>query len=140
MFIILALFAAFFVLTGNTNEKVRTYPYIVCGLGFILTAYKLGTTIYKEKKGISLDDSTPLTKEQFLSVIITLGAAFAYAFLASKIGYFTMTFVFVAAYSYWHTRTQKKWLYIVVALCINIVVYVAFKTFLHVPLPAGLLI
>lgn len=137
---ILALFAAFFILNGGHNEKVRMYPYFVCGIGFVLTAVQLGITVYKEKKEIALDVSAVLTKEQFRSVVITVAAAFAYIFLASIIGYFTMTFVFVAAYSYWHTDKQQKWLYIAVALGVDIVVFIAFKMFLSIPLPAGLLI
>ena len=51
-----------------------------------------------------------------------------------------MTFVFVAGFSFWHTKMQKKWMYIAVALGVDIVVYLAFKMFLNIPLPAGLLI
>lgn len=137
---ILALFTAFIVFTGQANEKIRMYPYFVCCIGFLLTAFKLGATVYKEKHGIAMEVSAPLNKEQLLSVVITLAAAFAYAILARIIGYFTMTFVFVAGYSFWHTKTQKRWLYLAVALGMDIVIYFAFKVFLSIPLPAGLLI
>jgi len=140
LLVIMAAFAAFIVLTSGANEKIRNYPYIVCGVGFVFTAVQLGTTIYREKKELAISVPAPLTKEQSLSVIITLGVSFAYIFLASIIGYFTMTFVFVAGYSFWHTKMQKKWMYIAVALGVDIVVYLAFKMFLNIPLPAGLLI
>lgn len=137
---ILSLFTVFFVLTSQANEKIRMYPYFVCCIGFLLTAFKLGTTVYKEKHGIDVEVSAPLNKEQMFSVIITLVAAFAYAILARIVGYFTMTFVFVGGYSFWHTKTQKWWTYPAVALGMDIVIYVAFKVFLSIPLPSGWLI
>lgn len=140
LLLILAGFAAFFVMNGSHHENVRMYPYVVCVVGFTLTAVQLGITVYKEKKEIPIDVAASLTKEQFMSVAVTLVASFAYIFLASIVGYFTMTFIFVALYSYWHTRTQKKWWYIAVSLGVCAVVYAAFKVFLKIPLPSGMLI
>lgn len=140
LLLILVGFAAFFVMNGSHQENVQMYPYVVCVLGFTLTAVQLGVTVYKEKKEIPIDVTASLTKEQFMSVVVTLVSAFAYIYLASIIGYFTMTFIFVAGYSYWHTRSQKKWWYIAVAVGVCVVVYVAFKVFLKIPLPSGMLI
>ena len=50
-----------------------------------------------------------------------------------------MTFLYVAGFSYYQSREQKKYLYPVVALGMCVVIYFAFKMFLHIPLPAGLL-
>ena len=136
---LMAIFAAFFVMTGGVSEKCQTYPYFVCSLGFLLCALNLGRAVYKEKKGIPIDTSAPLTTEQFISIIITLAVSSLYIFLASRVGYFIMTFLYVAGFSYYQSREQKKYLYPAVALGMCVVIYFAFKMFLHIPLPAGLL-
>ena len=140
LFIILAGFAAFFAINSGHNEKVRMYPYIVCTIGFILTAVQLGVTFYKEKKGIDIDVSAALTREQFTSIAVTLVSSVVYVILINIIGYFTSTFLFIAGYCFWHTNTQKKWWYIAVALGIDVVIFFAFKMFLNIPLPKGFLI
>lgn len=137
---ILAIFAAFMVMTGGVNEKCQTYPYFVCGIGIFLTALNLGLVIYKEKKAIPIDVSVSLNRDQFFSIVIALIVSFVYIFLVQYVGYFTMTFLFVAGFSYWHSRDQKKWMYFAVAAGVDVVVYIAFKIFLRVPLPTGFLI
>ncbi len=134
-----AIFVFFAILTMQINEKIRTYPYFVCGLGVFLCALNLGRALVKQKKGEDIDAASPLSKEQLLAMLITLVAAAVYIFLASKVGYFIMTFIYVAAFSFYQNPKQKKWLYPVVALCMCIVIYLAFKVFLHVPLPQGML-
>ena len=136
---LMAIFVFFLILTGSINEKIRSWPYFVCGLGIFFCALNLGRALVKQKRGEDIDASSPLDKEQFIAILVTLLAAALYIFLASKIGYFIMTFVYVAGFSFYQNRTQKKWLYPVVALCMCGVIYLAFKVFLHVPLPKGLL-
>ena len=137
---ILAVFAAFMFMTGGVNEKCQTYPYFVCGIGIFLTALNLGLVVYKEKKAIPIDVSVSLNRDQFFSIVIALIVSFVYIFLVQYVGYFTMTFLFVAGFSYWHSKDQKKWMYFAVAAGVDIVVYIAFKIFLRVPLPTGFLI
>lgn len=134
-----AIFVFFAILTTQINEKIRTYPYFVCCLGIFLCALNLGRALVKQKKGEDIDAASPLTGEQLIAMLITLAASALYIFLASKIGYFIMTFIYVAGFSFYQNRTQKKWMYPVVALCMCIVIYLAFKVFLHVPLPQGML-
>ena len=134
-----AIFVFFLILTTQINEKIRAYPYFVCGLGIFLCALNLGRALIKQKPGEDINAPAPLTKEQLLAMLITLAAAALYIFLASKIGYFIMTFVYVAGFSFYQNPKQKKWLYPVVALCMCVVIYLAFKVFLHVPLPQGML-
>ena len=136
---LMAVFVFFLILTGSINEKIRAWPYFVCGLGIFFCALNLGRALVCQKQGKEVNTSDPLTKEQLMAILVTLAAAALYIFLASKIGYFIMTFVYVAGFSFYQNRTQKKWLYPVVALCMCVVIYLAFKVFLHVPLPKGLL-
>jgi len=138
--VLLIFFAFFFLVTKTVNEQARSYPYIVCSLGLILTSVQIGITLYKEKMGKELDAEAPLTKTQFKYLAVALGSSVLYVFLASIIGFFTTTFIYVVAFCYWHTPTQKKWLYPVVALGMDAVIYVAFKILLSIPLPTGLLI
>lgn len=137
---LLVFFVFFFLATGTVNEQARTYPYIVCTLGIVLIIIQLGITLYKEQKGKALDAEAPLTKTQLWYLAVGLGSSVLYVFMASIIGFFTTTFVYVVLFCYWHTPTQKKWFYPVAALGMDIVIYIAFKVLLSIPLPSGLLI
>lgn len=137
---LLAFFTFFLLATKTVNEQARLYPYIVCSLGIILTIIQIGITIAKEKAGKELDAEAPMTKKQLFYLAVALGSSVAYVFMASWLGFFTTTFLYVVLFSYWHTPTQKKWMYPVVALGMDAVIYVAFKILLSIPLPSGLLI
>lgn len=137
---LLAFFTFFLLATKTVNEQARLYPYIVCSLGIILTIIQIGITIAKEKAGKELDAEAPMTKKQLFYLAVALGSSVVYVFMASWLGFFTTTFLYVVLFSYWHTPTQKKWMYPVVALGMDAVIYVAFKILLSIPLPSGLLI
>ena len=134
-----AIFVFFMIMTTQINAKIRDWPYFVCGLGIFLCALNLARALVSMKKGKAIDAAAPLDKQQIIAMAVTLGAAALYIFLASKIGYFIMTFVYVVAFSFWQNPKQKKWLYPVVGLAMCLVIFVAFKIFLKVPLPQGLL-
>ena len=136
---LMAIFVFFLIMTGSINEKIRDWPYFVCGLGIFLCALNLARALVSLKKGKEINAADPLSKEQLLAMAVTLGAAALYIFLASKIGYFIMTFIYVVGFSFYQNPKQKKWLYPVVGLCMCAVIYLAFKVFLKVPLPQGLL-
>ena len=140
LLVLLAIFAAFFFLIFQHDPRVRMYPAIVCGVGFFFTVVQLCRTVAKEKKNDTTGISGSLTKPQLISVAVTLGASILYVVLIPILGYFVSTFLFVVLYSFWHTNTQKKWMYPVVGLGLCVVIYVAFKLFLNIPLPKGFLI
>ena len=137
--LIIAIFVAFFVMTGNVNAKCQMYPYVISSIGFILSSLNLGIVLYKEKAGIPINVSASMTPAQMMSIAITLVASFAYIYLAQYVGYFVMTFIFITGFSYWHSKNQKIWMYPTVAGVMCAVIYVAFKVFLKVPLPSGFL-
>jgi hypothetical protein len=137
---LLVFFTFFFLATKTVNEQARLYPYIVCSLGILLTIVQLGITVAKEKAGKELDAEAPMTKRQLYHLAVALGSSVVYVLLASWLGFFTTTFVYVVLFCYWHTPTQKKWMYPAVALGMDAVIYVGFKILLSIPLPSGLLI
>ena len=134
-----AIFVFFMIMTTTVNEKIRDWPYFVCGLGIFLCALNLARALVAQKKGKEIDAADPLSKDKVIAMAVTLAAAALYIFLASRIGYFIMTFVYVVAFSFWQNPKQKKWLYPVVGLGMCLVIYLAFKVFLKVPLPQGIL-
>jgi len=136
---IFAIFAFFFILTTQLNEKIQAWPYFVTVLGMFLCALNLGVVVYKEKKGMSINAPAPLTGEELKIIAITLAVALVYIFAAEKIGYFVMTFLYVAGFAYYQNRKYKIWLYPLVAFCMCAAIYVGFKIFLTIPLPTGLL-
>lgn len=136
---IFVIFAFFFILTTQLNEKIQAWPYFVTVLGMALCALNLGVVVYKEKKGISINAPAPLTFEELKVILIALAISLLYIFTAQKIGYFVMTFVYVAGFAYYQNKKYKLWLYPLVALCMCVAIYVGFKILLSVPLPSGLL-
>ena len=115
------------------------YPYIVCILGIALTSIQMGMTISKERRGETLNGEEAMTKTQSHYLIIALASSILYVFMASILGFFSATFFYVILFSYWHTNTQKKWMYVAVALGMDAVIYITFKILLAIPLPNGLL-
>ena len=136
----LLIFVAFFFFSNGVNEKCRTYPKTITVLGILMTCLYIGRVIYKEKHNIKIDQVAPLNKEQMKSVITAIVLTFIYILLIRTIGYCVTTFLYVAGFSYWHTRTQKKWMYFAVAAGMTLFLYCAFGLFLKIPLPKGFLI
>ena len=136
---LLAFFVFFFLVTGTVHKDARMYPYIVCILGIALTSIQMGMTISKEKRGETLNREEAMTKTQSHYLIIPLASSILYVFMASILGFFSATFFYVILFSYWHTNTQKKWMYVAVALGMDAVIYITFKILLAIPLPNGLL-
>ena len=64
-----------------------------------------------------------------------------YVGLIKVVGYYTMSFVFMMAFSYViDTEKHKLWTNPVVAMGVLAVIYGIFSMFLQVPLPKGFLI
>ena len=99
----------------------------------------MGMTISKERRGETLNGEEAMTKTQSHYLIIALASSILYVFMASILGFFSATFFYVILFSYWHTNTQKKWMYVAVALGMDAVIYITFKILLAIPLPNGLL-
>ena len=81
-----------------------------------------------------------MSKEQLGTVALALFFSFAYIGLIRILGYFVTTFIFIAGFSYWQNKNQKKSWYILVPVIMIVIVFLAFKLMLNVPLPSGLLI
>ena len=130
------IFAIFVGLTGGVNEKCRSFPYFVCAIGIVFSALQ-----FEEKKNIPIDDPIPsMSREQLGTVALALFFSFAYIGLIRILGYFVTTFIFIAGFSYWQNKNQKKSWYILVPVIMIVIVFLAFKLMLNVPLPSGLLI
>ena len=93
---------------------------------------------YKERKNIKLDSPmNEMSKEQKKRILVSLVSAFAYILCIRYIGYFSTTFIFVSAFSYWQSKENKKYQYLAVSAVMAVVIFFAFKVFLRVPLPAA---
>lgn len=142
--LLLAFFGSFYVMAQQVNKKCRTYPSLICVTGLILVAFNLGRALYRLKKNKPADVSSPMNAEQLIGCVITVAAAFLYAYLTKIIGYIVTTSVFIALFSvYLSYRSKvwsKKWTYPAVAVGTALGLYFIFKFFLNVPLPKGFLI
>lgn len=142
--LLLLFFGAFYIMSQKVNAKCRTYPSLICTAGFILTAVNLGRAVYRLIKNRPAGVSAPMSLGSFIACVITVAAAFAYAYLTRIVGYIVTTAVFVAAFSVYLSKRNQKfskwWTYPAVSLGTALVLYFTFKFFLHVPLPKGFLI
>ena len=59
--------------------------------------------------------------------------------LTNIVGYFVMTFIFVVGFAYYLDSKQKKWIYLLVGVIMDLILYFAFAKFLNVNLPHGFL-
>lgn len=138
--IILVWFASFFAMTFGMRAEVRVWPQFVEGMGAILTLIELANVIYKEKHGIKLSTPAPMNKEILLVVLLSFASFIAYVFLAKRVGFITMTFVFSTLFTYWQFKGMKKWKYPLISAIIALVIWFIFEYLLAIPLPKGILI
>ena len=135
------IFAIFVGLTGGVNENAVHSRTLYVQLELFSSALQFANVCFKEKKNIPIDDPIPsMSREQLGTVALALFFSFAYIGLIRILGYFVTTFIFIAGFSYWQNKNQKKSWYILVPVIMIVIVFLAFKLMLNVPLPSGLLI
>ncbi len=80
-------------------------------------------------------------KEGSKKIAIAILMLVVYVGLIKVVGFYTISFVFMMAFSYViDTEKHKLWTYPVVAMGVLAVIYGIFSMFLQVPLPKGFLI
>jgi len=142
--VLFLLFAGAFWMTLDMNAKCRTYPQMVTCAGMALCAVCIARAIFRSKREIPVEVPGPMTAEQIVLAVLSLAAAFVYILVIRILGYVITTFLFIAAFSFFISRTIRSysspWVYFAVAAGSTLVLYLVFGRFLNVPLPKGLLI
>ena len=134
------LFGAFFWMAASFPGEVRTYPWVICSVGLLLSALLLACSVAAFQQHKNEPDHDPhLSKRQILDIFLTLVVTMAYVVLTNVLGYFVMTFLFVVGFSYYLDSKQKKWVYFLVGAVMCVILYLAFAKFLNVNLPHGIL-
>lgn len=134
------LFGAFFAMGTGFPEEVRTYPWVICGIGMLFSGILLIRSVAALQRHRGEEDTgAHMSHSQMASIGLTLAATTAYVALTGVVGYFVMTFLFVTGFSYYLDPRQKKIFYILVGLIMDVVLYFAFDQFLNVNLPRGFL-
>lgn len=136
----IALFGAFLAMARQFPSEVAVYPTLICGLGVLLSAGLLARSLraYGRTKN-EAEEVESIDKRQVLKTLFTVAVSVIYVMLTNVIGYFVTTFLFVVGFSYYLDPHQKKWIYPVVGVILNVVLYLAFDLFLNVNLPKGIL-
>lgn len=134
------LFGAFFAMGTKFSDEVRTYPWVICGIGLLFSGILLARSVVALQRHRGEEDADPhMSRGQMVSIALTLVVTVGYVALTSIVGYFVMTFLFVAGFSYYLDPKQKKIFYLLVGLIMDVVLYFAFDQFLNVNLPHGFL-
>lgn len=135
------LFGAFWGMGTQFPAEVRTYPWVICSIGLLFSAMLLIRSVVSlQRHRGEADTETHMTCGQMISIGVTMSVTVAYVALTSIVGYFAMTFLFVAGFSYYLDPKQKKTFYILVGVIMDLVLYLSFDQFLNVNLPRGFLI
>lgn len=134
------LFAAAFSYAFTFKKAAAAYPFLVNGVGCLLCIIYFIQISIKEAHDSNPPAASKLTKKQKIDIIATIIISLAYVLLVQVVGYMVMTFLYLLLFSYYLDKSHKKITYVLVALGFDIVLYLAFELFLHVPLPTGFLI
>ena len=135
-----AITAFFFVLVLQYPSDVRIYPIFIMVVLAVLTTMHLIECLVKFAREKKIENDMPLLFEhfkakQFFAVFAMLST---YVVLINILGFYISSLLFIAGTLIFF---KIKPLYIVITTAVFLVlIYGGFSTFLHVPLPRGLLI
>ena len=136
----IVLFGAFFGMATSFPDEVRTYPWVICAIGLIFSAMLLSRSVteYKCHKG-EVNQDPHMSRGQIMNIFLTMLVTVVYVVLTNIVGYFVMTFIFVVGFADYLDSKQKKWIYLLVGVIMDLILYFAFAKFLNVNLPHGFL-
>ncbi len=140
MLMIALFFAVTFVYSGKYPKDIVLYPKLICELGIGLSVLEVLKICLLERKEKAYEQIASVSVKDLIKVLIVFAGLVVYAVMIPFLGYVVSTILYMAAVSFWINRTQKKYTYLVIAVCMAIVLYVVFKIVLKIPLPAGILI
>ena len=135
-----AITAFFFVMVLQYPSDVRIYPIFIMVVLAVLTTMHLIKCLIQFAREKRIENDMPLLFEHFKAkqFFIVFAMLFAYVILINVLGFYISSLLFIAGTLVFF---KIKPLYIVLTTVVFLVlIYGGFSTFLHVPLPRGLLI
>ena len=135
-----AITAFFFVMVLQYPSDVRIYPIFIMVVLAVLTTMHLIKCLIQFAREKRIENDMPLLFEHFKAkqFFIVFAMLFAYVILINVLGFYISSLLFIAGTLVFF---KIKPLYIVITTVVFLVlIYGGFSTFLHVPLPRGLLI
>ena len=135
-----AITAFFFVMVLQYPSDVRIYPIFIMVVLAVLTTMHLIKCLIQFAREKRIENDMPLLFEHFKAkqFFIVFAMLFAYVILINVLGFYISSLLFIAGTLVFF---KIKPLYIVItAVVFLVLIYGGFSTFLHVPLPRGLLL
>ena len=135
-----AITAFFFVMVLQYPSDVRIYPIFIMVVLAVLTTMHLIKCLIQFAREKRIENDMPLLFEHFKAkqFFIVFAMLFAYVILINVLGFYISSLLFIAGTLVFF---KIKPLYIVITTVVFLVlIYGGFSTFLHVPLPRGLLL
>lgn len=141
--LLFCIFAYFFVNSRSFPKIPTMFPTGITVAGMALCiGLLIKTFVYKNypKEPELSEEQRAEQKTAYIHIGGSIVMLLAYVALMKIIGFYTVSFVFMIAFSYFNdSEKHKLWTYPVVAVCVLAVIYGIFSMFLRVRLPAGLL-
>lgn len=140
--LLFCVFAYFFISGRSFPNIPAMFPSGITAAGMALCVVLFIKTFVgsypKEKE--SSQEQREEQKAAYLHIGGSIVMLLAYVALMRVIGFYTVSFVFMMAFSYFNDNEKHRlWTYPVVAVCVLAVIYGIFSIFLKVRLPSGLL-
>ena len=135
-----AITAFFFIMVLQYPSDVRIYPIFIMVVLAVLTTMHLIECLVKFAREKKIENDIPIFFEHFKAkqFFIVFAMLFAYVILINVLGFYISSLLFIAGTLVFF---KIKPLYIVITTVVFLVlIYGGFSTFLHVPLPRGLLL
>ena len=135
-----AITAFFFIMVLQYPSDVRIYPIFIMVVLVVLTTMHLIECLVKFAREKKIENDIPILFEHFKAkqFFIVFALLLAYVVLINVLGFYVSSLLFIAGTLIFF---KIKPLYIVITTAVFLVlIYGGFSTFLHVPLPRGLLL
>ena len=135
-----AITAFFFIMVLQYPSDVRIYPIFIMVVLAVLTTMHLIECLVKFAREKKIENDIPILFEHFKAkqFFIVFALLLAYVVLINVLGFYVSSLLFIAGTLVFF---KIKPIYIVITTVVFLVlIYGGFSTFLHVPLPRGLLL
>lgn len=120
-----------------TNEKARVYPMVVLAGSYLMIALTL-VNWFRARKSGAFKNLKTMEAKRVVYIAVYCVAIFVYIFLIERLG-FIISSVLFGIYSLIYMKNKNKIVIIVLPIVVTLVLYLIFKNFLFVTLPAGIL-
>ena len=130
------LFLTAYYTALNYPPASAAYPKLLMSIGMIFSVGLFAQSFFP---GFKEGEMTTIAKHDLINLLVSLGIMALYIVTIPVIGYVTSTFSYMMAQMWILNRNSKIRTLFLIAVVVNIILYVSFGILLNVFLPKGIL-